>query len=76
MLSKQCKFIVLNLFILSVLTGLVFSSQSPDEFRSRREAVREKMLPNSVMILRSKGSLGAFHTQPQDGNFYYLTGIN
>lgn len=76
MKGKFIKFMVLNLFMLGILTIFIFPFQTQDEYRSRREAVREKMLPNSVMILRSKGSLGVFHTEAQDGNFYYLTGIN
>lgn len=34
------------------------------------------MEPPSVIILKSSGSFGMFHSERQDGNSYYLTGLN
>lgn len=51
-------------------------AQTAEEYQNRRKAVLSKMEPNSVAIFRSRGSLGKFHGERQDGNFYYLTGIN
>ena len=50
-------------------------AQSPEEFQKRRQAIRDAMEPDSVMILRSPqpAGEGAFR---QENNLYYLTGIN
>jgi Xaa-Pro aminopeptidase len=60
--------------ILSVSAGSALA-QSPEEFQKRRQAIRDAMEPDSVMILRSPqpAGEGAFR---QENNLYYLTGIN
>lgn len=68
-----------NLFCLVFLlfiSSLSLFAQTAEEYQNRRKAVFEKMEPNSVAIFRSSGSFGRFHVERQDGNFYYLTGIN
>jgi len=60
---------------LIVAAAGVALAQSPEDFQKRRQAVREAMDPDSVMILRSAqpAGEGAFR---QENNLYYLTGIN
>ena len=61
---------------------LVFScaatlaAQPTADYKARRLKVWDGMKPNSIMILRSRGSFGTFHAEPQDGGFLYLTGID
>ncbi len=65
-----------------LVTFLLFAShslvaQTVEEYQNRRKAVLAKMAPNSVAIFRSSASFfGRFHADRQDGNFYFLTGIN
>jgi Xaa-Pro aminopeptidase len=63
-------FTVLLSFAVSV------AGQTPEVLKDRRLRVWEQMKPGSVMILRSLGTFGTFHTEAQDGNFFYLTGID
>jgi len=67
-------------FVLCLLVSLSVThpgqGQTPEVFKNRRLQVWEQMEPGSVMILRSRGSFGRFHNDAQDGNFYYLTGID
>ena len=63
--------VMVFLFLVQSLSG-----QSQEELKSRRDKVLSQMKPNSVMILRSRGSYTTFHAEPQDGNFYYLTGLD
>ncbi len=62
--------IVLALCICAALAA----AQSPEEFQKRRQAVRAKMEPNSVLILRG-GERSGEGPYRQDNNLYYLTGI-
>jgi Xaa-Pro aminopeptidase len=64
--------LVLSLVVLGAGSVL---AQSPEEFQKRRQAIRDAMDPESVMILRSaqRAAEGAFR---QESNLYYLTGIN
>ena len=62
--------------MVSVFLWTSLSGQSPEELKARRDLVLSRMKPNSVMILRSAGSHTTFHTESQDGNFFYLTGID
>ena len=65
----------LGLMALLSMTASV-TGQTPEALKSRRLKVWEQMKPGSVMILRSRGSFGTFHAEAQDGNFFYLTGID
>jgi Xaa-Pro aminopeptidase len=71
LLKKLTGPVMVFLFLVPSLSG-----QSPEELKSRRDKVLSQMKPNSVMILRSSGSYTTFHAEPQDGNFYYLTGLD
>ena len=65
------------LVIFSILISVsVLYAQSPEEYQKRRQAVIEKMEPNSVLILRGNGPSGEFRPFRQENNFYYLTGLN
>jgi hypothetical protein len=69
---------VLNVLMVGWLIAVGAGSlwaQSPEDLQKRRQAVRDAMDPDSVMILRSAQPLPevAFH---QESNFYYLTGVN
>jgi Xaa-Pro aminopeptidase len=69
---------VLNVLMVGSLIAVAAGSswaQSPEDLQTRRQAVRDAMDPDSVMILRSAQPLPevAFH---QESNFYYLTGVN
>jgi len=72
--------ICLKTVFLTVFACLVASTmapaQSPEEFQKRRAAVREKMEPNSVLILRGNAAGEEFTGFRQENYFYYLTGIN
>jgi Xaa-Pro aminopeptidase len=67
------------------LTGLMFlcwlgvpallAAQTPEEYQKRREAVRAKMEPTSVLILRGAALAGEERPR-RDNNLYYLTGID
>jgi Xaa-Pro aminopeptidase len=59
---------------LCFFTGMA-AAQSPVELQQRRQAVRARMEPNSVLILRSglKPEEGPYR---QENNLYYLTGIS
>jgi Xaa-Pro aminopeptidase len=59
------------IFLCAALFG-----QSPGELKARRDKVFSQMPSNSVMILQSRGSHTTFLTESQDGNFFYLTGID
>jgi Xaa-Pro aminopeptidase len=50
-------------------------AQPPEVFQKRRQAIREAMDPDSVMILRSAQTLPE-SAYRQESNLYYLTGIN
>lgn len=76
MTSKTVKTLLIYLVIFQALCVMPLLAQTKEEFQSRRKAVIARMEPSSVMILRSSGSFGSFHTERQDGNFYYLTGLN
>jgi Xaa-Pro aminopeptidase len=52
------------------------TAQPTADYKSRRLKAWAVMKPNSVMIVRSRGSFGTFHAEPQDGSFLYLTGID
>ncbi len=54
----------------------LLQGQTPQAFKDRRLQVWDDMEPGSVMVLRSRGSFGRFHNDAQDGNFFYLTGID
>jgi Xaa-Pro aminopeptidase len=64
--------LVVSLVVLAAGSAL---AQSPEEYQKRRQAIRDAMDPDSVMILRSAQAAGegAFR---QENNLYYLTGIN
>ncbi len=63
--------IAVCIFLSAALFG-----QSQEELKARRDQVLSQMPANSVMILRSRGSHTTFLTESQDGNFFYLTGID
>jgi len=52
------------------------NSQSVEELRSRRNDIRAKMEPGSIMIIRTPQLSGMFENGRYGGNFYYLTGID
>jgi len=52
------------------------NSQSVEELRSRRNDIRAKMEPGSIMIIRTPQLSGMFEYGRYGGNFYYLTGID
>ena len=54
----------------------LLAAQSQEELKARRDSVLSQMKPDSVMILRSRGSHTTFRTERQDGDFLYLTGID
>jgi len=65
------------LLVVSLLCAAAGSAlaQSPEELQKRRQAIRDAMDPDAVMILRSAPPVGeaAFR---QESNLYYLTGVN
>jgi Xaa-Pro aminopeptidase len=65
------------LLVVSLLCAAAGSAlaQSPEEWQKRRQAIRDAMDPDAVMILRSAQPVGeaAFR---QESNLYYLTGVN
>jgi Xaa-Pro aminopeptidase len=67
--------ILVFLALASSFFTVVSAAQSPDEFQKRRQAVRAKMEPYSVLVLRSRNRIGADPFR-QDNNIYYLTGIH
>jgi len=69
------KKLVYPLAVCIVLSAALFA-QSQEELKARRDKVLSQMPSNSVMILQSRGSHTAFLTESQDGNFFYLTGID
>jgi len=50
-------------------------AQSPEEYQKRRQAVRSKMEPSSVMILRSGAQSDEGARFRQDNDLFYLTGV-
>ena len=60
--------------LIAVAAGSALA-QSPEEFQKRRQAIRDAMEPDSVMILRSAQPAGEGPFR-QENNLYYLTGIN
>jgi Xaa-Pro aminopeptidase len=58
-----------------VLVSCLAYAQSPDELQKRRQAVRDGMDPESVLILRSAQPVAEVPFR-QDANLYYLTGVN
>src|SRR5512135_3413013 len=52
------------------------AAQPAADYKGRRLKAWDAMKPNSVMIVRSRGSFGTFHGEPQAGSFLYLTGID
>jgi Xaa-Pro aminopeptidase len=74
MTAAARRFIAFITLILCALTASA-AAQSPEEYQKRRQAVRSKMEPNSVLILRSneRSDEGPYR---QENNLYYLTGIN
>ncbi len=74
MTAAARRFIAFVILILCALTASA-AAQSPEEYQKRRQAVRSKMEPNSVLILRSseRSDEGPYR---QENNLYYLTGIN
>lgn len=70
--SRAAFFVILSI----LLSFTVLSAQSQEEYQIRRQAVIEKMEPNSVLILRGNGAGGEFSPFRQENNFYYLAGLN
>ena len=66
--------VLITIILISVSTQLF--SQSPEEFKKRRQEVISKLEPNSVLILRSGEVSGTFAFPRIGGFFYYLTGVN
>jgi Xaa-Pro aminopeptidase len=66
-----------SVFVVPLVVAVAGSAlaQSPEEFQRRRQAIRDAMDPDSVMILRSAQPAGE-GTFRQENNLYYLTGIN
>jgi len=66
-----------SVVVVSLVASVVVSSspraQAPDEFHKRRQAVRDLMEPDSVMVVRNT-PVDARTLRP-DPNFFYLTGI-
>ncbi len=50
-------------------------AQSPEELQKRRQAVREAMDPDSVLVLRAAVSVPDVPYR-QESNLFYLTGVN
>jgi Xaa-Pro aminopeptidase len=50
------------------------SAQAPEEFQKRRQAVRDLMDPDSVLIVRNTPLPDDMGTLSPDPNFFYLTG--
>ncbi len=74
-MNKRYSLTSLSLMIFILLTNLLHG-QNAEVCKDRRLRVWEQMKSDSVMILRSRGTFGRFHTESQDGNFYYLAGID
>ena len=68
---------ITSLLVLSLVVAAAGSAlaQSPEEFQKRRQAIREAMDSDGVMILRSAQAAGEGDFR-QENNLYYLTGIN
>ena len=73
---KSSKIFIPVIVIILLLSTVIAAAQSPAEFKQRREAVLEKMEPNSVLVLRSNEASANFENPRIGGYFYYLTGIN
>ncbi len=73
--TRWCRYRTLVLLLLAAVTAGPLQGQSLDEFQKRRQAIREAMDPGSLLVLRS-GVPPAESAFRQEGNLYYLTGIN
>ncbi len=63
-------------FVISLSCAAALAAQPTADYKARRLKAWDGMKPNSMMIVRSRGSFGQFHSEPQDGAFLYLTGID
>jgi Xaa-Pro aminopeptidase len=54
--------------------AILAPAQAPEEYQKRRQAIRARMEPNSIMILRARDRTGEDPFR-QDNNLFYLTGI-
>lgn len=71
-----CRTWRVKLLVVSLaLSGGWAAAQTPEEYQQRRQAVRAKMEPQSVLVLRGARSSGEGLFR-QENNLYYLTGIN
>jgi Xaa-Pro aminopeptidase len=59
----------------AALAAIPSRAQSPDEFQKRRQAIREAMDPDSVLVLRSAAVVPETRFR-QESNLFYLTGID
>jgi Xaa-Pro aminopeptidase len=58
-----------------VLCAGAARAQAPEELQKRRQAVRDAMDPDSVLVLRSAPTVPEVPFR-QEANLYYLTGVN
>jgi hypothetical protein len=67
--------LVLSLVLAGLSIPRPAAGQSVEEYQKRRQAVRAKMEPQSVLILRGAAARGEGGFR-QENNLYYLTGLN
>jgi Xaa-Pro aminopeptidase len=67
--------VVLVVLLAGIAAVWPASAQSPEELQKRRQAVRDAMDPDSVMVLRAAAPVPEVAYR-QDSNLYYLTGVN
>ncbi len=72
--SKNTITLLIMFCLLLINTNHLFS-QTPQEFKERRDTVLESMEPNSIMIIRANTAMNDLSRFRQDNNFFYLTGI-
>lgn len=66
---------VAMVFVVAALVAPVAQAQSPEEFQKRRQAVRDLMEPDSILIVRNTPVPDDMDSVSPDPNFFYLTGI-
>ena len=59
-----------------IVPAAALSAQTPEDYQKRREAVRSRMEPGSVLILRSAIALPDAGPFRQENNLFYLTGLD
>ncbi len=66
-------------FVAVLVAGLALQAaafaQAPDDFQKRRQAVRDAMEPDSILVVRNTNYLDDMGTPHPNPNFFYLTGV-